>query len=88
MLRGQFAHNTGVKTNGGGNGGFETAYLSGVEHDTIATDLQSAGYRTGLFGKYLNKYPGTAATSGTSHPGGRRGRARSVVIPTRSTTTC
>ncbi len=59
-LRGQFAHNTGVKTNGGGNGGFETAYISGVEHDTIATDLQSAGYRTGLFGKYLNKYPGTA----------------------------
>jgi arylsulfatase A-like enzyme len=59
-LRGQFAHNTGVKGNGGTNGGFQTAYSSGVEHDTIATDLQSAGYRTGLFGKYLNKYPGTA----------------------------
>ena len=59
-LRGQFAHNTGVKTNGGTNGGFNTAYNSGVEHDTIATSLQSAGYRTALFGKYLNKYPGVA----------------------------
>jgi N-acetylglucosamine-6-sulfatase len=59
-LRGQFAHNTGVKTNGGSNGGFDTAYTSGVEHDTIATTLQAAGYRTGLFGKYLNKYPGVA----------------------------
>ena len=28
-LRGQFAHNTGVKTNGGTNGGFNTAYNSG-----------------------------------------------------------
>jgi arylsulfatase A-like enzyme len=59
-LRGQYAHNTGVKTNGGTNGGFETAYINGIEQDTIATRLHDAGYRTGLFGKYLNKYPGLA----------------------------
>ena len=34
MLRGQYSHNTGVKTNGGGNGGFETAYAEGVEKST------------------------------------------------------
>jgi N-acetylglucosamine-6-sulfatase len=60
ILRGQYAHNTGVLSNGGGNGGFQTAYASGIENDTIATRLQDAGYETGLFGKYLNKYPGSA----------------------------
>ena len=59
LLRGQFAHNTGVHSNGGANGGFDTAYRLGVEADTIATRLQARGYRTGLFGKYLNGYPGT-----------------------------
>jgi arylsulfatase A-like enzyme len=59
LLRGQFAHNTGVRSNGGANGGFDTAFRLGVEADTIATRLQSHGYRTGLFGKYLNGYPGT-----------------------------
>jgi len=58
LLRGQFAHNTGVRSNGGTNGGFDTAYRLGVEADTIATRLQARGYRTGLFGKYLNGYPG------------------------------
>ncbi len=60
-LRGQYAHNTGVLTNGGGNGGFEKAYALGDEQSTIATWLHSGGYRTGLFGKYLNGYPHTAA---------------------------
>ena len=59
LLRGQFAHNTGVHSNGGANGGFDTAFRLGVEADTIATRLQADGYRTGLFGKYLNGYPGT-----------------------------
>jgi arylsulfatase A-like enzyme len=60
MLRGQYSHNTGVKTNGGGNGGFETAFAQGVEKSTVATWLQSGGYRTALYGKYLNGYPATA----------------------------
>jgi arylsulfatase A-like enzyme len=56
-LRGQYAHNTGVKTNGGTNGGFETAHRLGTEKSTIATWLQGGGYRTALIGKYLNGYP-------------------------------
>jgi arylsulfatase A-like enzyme len=60
ILRGQYSHNTGVLTNGGTNGGFETAHATGVEDATVATALHDAGYRTGLFGKYLNGYPNTA----------------------------
>ena len=62
-LRGQYSHNTKVLTNGGANGGFETAYALGVEKNTIATVLQASGYRTALFGKYLNGYPRTAGGS-------------------------
>ncbi|MEP6984975.1 MAG: sulfatase [Chloroflexota bacterium] len=62
-IRGQYSHNTGVETNGGGNGGFETAYKLGIENSTIATWLQSDGYKTGLFGKYLNGYPNTAGST-------------------------
>jgi arylsulfatase A-like enzyme len=60
-LRGQYSHNTGVETNGGINGGFETAHRLGLESSTIGTWLQSAGYRTALIGKYLNGYPDTVA---------------------------
>jgi N-acetylglucosamine-6-sulfatase len=60
ILRGQYSHNTGVLTNGGGNGGFETAHADMVERSTIATAMRDAGYTTGLFGKYLNGYPHTA----------------------------
>jgi N-acetylglucosamine-6-sulfatase len=60
ILRGQYAHNTGVESNGGTNGGFEAAYRFGVERSTIATWLHRAGYRTGLIGKYLNGFPNTA----------------------------
>ena len=60
MLRGQYSHNNGVMTNGGGNGGFEAAFKDGIEKATIATWLQAGGYRTALYGKYLNGYPQTA----------------------------
>jgi N-acetylglucosamine-6-sulfatase len=59
-LRGQYSHNTGIKTNGGTTGGFVTAHANGVENSTIATWLNSAGYRTALIGKYLNGYPNSA----------------------------
>jgi len=62
-LRGQYAHNTRVLNNGGPRGGFKRAYELGIERHTIATRLHAAGYRTGLFGKYLNGYP---------HPAGKR----------------
>ncbi|MGI8698800.1 MAG: sulfatase family protein [Mycobacteriales bacterium] len=49
ILSGQYNHVTGVLQNGYGSSFRDT--------DTIATWLQGAGYRTGLFGKYLNFYP-------------------------------
>ncbi|HEY9716446.1 MAG TPA: sulfatase [Trichormus sp.] len=58
IIRGQYAHNTGVMTNGGNNGGFATAHSLGVENSTIATWLHDANYKTALVGKYLNHYPG------------------------------
>jgi arylsulfatase A-like enzyme len=63
ILRGQYAHNTRVLTNGGANGGFEAAYRHGIEQSTIATWLRDSGYRTGMFGKYLNGYPNGVANS-------------------------
>ena len=57
MLRGQYVHNTGVLTNGPPEGGFESFRDLGLENDTMATRLRGAGYRTALFGKYLNRYP-------------------------------
>jgi arylsulfatase A-like enzyme len=60
-LRGQYAHNTGVWSNGGDNGGFERAHADGVEQDTVATHLHQAGYTTSLAGKYLNGYPNGAS---------------------------
>lgn len=63
MLRGQYAHNTGVLSNEGTNGGFPVAHQLGIEASTVATWLQGAGYRTGLVGKYLNYYPLGAGTT-------------------------
>ena len=61
ILRGQYAHNTGVESNGDLNGGFETAYRLGIERSTIGVWMHAAGYRTGYIGKYLNQYPDTAS---------------------------
>src|SRR5215510_4968789 len=58
ILRAQYSHNTGVLTNGGNNGGFQTAFNLGIEKSTDATWLQAGGYQTALYGKYLNGYPG------------------------------
>jgi N-acetylglucosamine-6-sulfatase len=57
ILRGQYPHNTGVISNYGthGVGAFEAA---GNDGNNLATRLDDAGYKTGLFGKYLNGYAG------------------------------
>jgi arylsulfatase A-like enzyme len=52
ILTGRYAHTTGVYGNGGEHGGFPAF----DDRSTLATWLDRAGYRTGLFGKYLNRY--------------------------------
>ena len=51
MLTGRYHQNTGVEVN---------SYRPFPPHEgeTVAVALHEAGYRTGLFGKYLNGYPG------------------------------
>jgi len=56
-LRGQFSHNTGIFKNDLPDGGFGGFYQKGEEASTFATWLHDGGYRTALFGKYLNGYP-------------------------------
>jgi N-acetylglucosamine-6-sulfatase len=56
ILTGLYAHNHEVKGNRPPNGGFEKFRDEGHEEDTIAALLQQSGYRTALFGKYLNGY--------------------------------
>jgi N-acetylglucosamine-6-sulfatase len=57
ILRGQYPHNTGVISNYGTHGGV-AAFEAANDEDNLATRLDAAGYRTGLFGKYLNGYEG------------------------------
>ncbi|HSK82225.1 MAG TPA: sulfatase-like hydrolase/transferase [Rubrobacter sp.] len=58
ILRGQYPHNTGVISNYGSHGGVGAFEAAGNDEDNLATRLHAAGYRTGLFGKYLNGYGG------------------------------
>ncbi len=65
VLTGRYSHSTGVYLNRPPHGGFEDFR----DAATIATVLHGAGYRTGLFGKYLNGY-GTRAQDLTYIPPG------------------
>ncbi len=64
IMRGQYAHNTDVWFNNNvfdpdpnvRDGGWEGYNGNGYEDDNVATRLHDTGYRTGLFGKYLNGY--------------------------------
>ncbi|HEU5433728.1 MAG TPA: sulfatase [Thermomicrobiales bacterium] len=58
LLRGQYIHNHGVLRSSGDFGGFQRFHDLGCEESTVATWLQTAGYRTALVGKYFNHYPG------------------------------
>lgn len=68
-LRGQFAHNSSIYGNDPPGGGFEGTLAKGLESSTLATWLQEAGYRTALFGKYLNGYPNSASSPTYIPPG-------------------
>ncbi len=61
LLRGQYAHRTGIKTNlaiGPMNNGFTGAYERfkelGYEQEHLGVWMQRAGYRTMMIGKYLH----------------------------------
>jgi len=60
ILTGLYAHNHDVENNNPPKGGYEKFAAGGLEKKTIAYSLQQNGYTTGLFGKYLNHYPGNA----------------------------
>ncbi|WP_225878893.1 sulfatase family protein [Spongiactinospora rosea] len=49
IFSGRYAHNHGVRNN--------AASLSLDQSTTVQRHLKQAGYRTGLFGKYLNSWP-------------------------------
>jgi N-acetylglucosamine-6-sulfatase len=57
ILTGLYPHNHQIYNNRGPGGGFAKFEALGHEQTTIATALHAAGYRTALFGKYLNNYP-------------------------------
>jgi N-acetylglucosamine-6-sulfatase len=59
-LRGQYPHSTRVEGNQPPQGGWATFHALGRDSSTIATWLQAAGYRTAMFGKYLNGYQPSA----------------------------
>ncbi|MBO3751349.1 sulfatase [Streptosporangiaceae bacterium NEAU-GS5] len=59
ILRSQYMHSHHVISNRAPTGGFEK--FRDLESSTIGTWMKSAGYRTALFGKYLNQYPKGAA---------------------------
>lgn len=54
ILTGKYGHNTGVLNNSGQYGGWAAFVANGNEQKSLAVQLQSVGYRTGLVGKYLN----------------------------------
>jgi N-acetylglucosamine-6-sulfatase len=63
ILTGLYSHDNGVWTNGKPDGGWTGFVEHGNEQRTIAVNLQNAGYRTALIGKYLNQF-GHAAPLG------------------------
>jgi arylsulfatase A-like enzyme len=60
FLTGEYSHSTGIYTEAPPYGG-ASKFRAG---STLATWLHSAGYHTGLFGKYLNGYTGTSVPPG------------------------
>jgi arylsulfatase A-like enzyme len=64
FLTGQYAHNHGVMGNEWAEGG---GYRAFDNTGSLPVVLQSAGYRTGLVGKYMNEYEGPEIPDGWSH---------------------
>jgi len=65
LLTGRDAHSHGIWQVDGEIGGADLFRETGADRETAAVWLRAAGYRTGLFGKYLNAYwPETEAGRG------------------------
>jgi len=68
ILTGGLSHTTKVWTNVYATwsryGAWPAFHEAGDEDGTIAVALRDAGYRTALFGKYLNEFPGEQAPPG------------------------
>ncbi len=66
-LRGQYPHNTRIEGNDLPTGGYKKFQSLGHDSSTIAVWLKAAGYRTAMFGKYMNGYqPAAGAPAGWS----------------------
>lgn len=57
LLAGRYAHNTKVYYNDGPEGGYTPWSTGGFEDRNLGPWLKAQGYRTGLFGKYINGFP-------------------------------
>ncbi len=65
ILRGQYPHNHKVWFNGSGaNAGWGSFKAQGYDRDNLATHLDAAGYRTGMFGKLFPNYDGVSVPPG------------------------
>jgi arylsulfatase A-like enzyme len=56
MFAGRYPHNTRVRSNMPPTGGYPGWVRHGGPRTSFAVALAAAGYRTGMFGKYLNGY--------------------------------
>jgi N-acetylglucosamine-6-sulfatase len=64
FLRGQYPHNHQIIGNSLPTGGAGKFRDLGLDHSTIATWLNNAGYQTKYIGKYMNSYGGTYVPPG------------------------
>jgi N-acetylglucosamine-6-sulfatase len=56
ILRGQYPHNHGIRSNVPPTGGHDKFRNTGKDQSTVVTWLNDAGYQTKFIGKYMNGY--------------------------------
>lgn len=70
ILRGQFAHNTGILNNWPPKGGFEEFHGQGYADNDMGMLMREAGYSTYFVGKYQNNgFPGASGSDKYVPPG-------------------